>query len=1047
MRIESRRRTSALVLGLIPFLALGCSAPELPPLPPGGTSFLVTFDGVASTSYGVRLKPREVVRIRVDQDQVDVLLELTGPNDLRETFDGSNGSDGPEWLIFRSQTGGDFRIDLTGRLRDPGRPRAARVSVETFGNPLPKDLDLHRAYHLLKSVEPMRATPEDIDALRNALDSLSTLPDLVKARLFYELGKCFRYQGRPDDAVHPLKAAAEGFQTSGNAWEEAPSRNHLAYVLTEVGRLRDAEEALVRAFEVGGTLPSQRFLAASWVLWGNLQAGKGRHAESLRAYRRAEQLFTRSGSAKGLADCRHNIGNQLLLLGELEAGIDLLREAETRWSDLDFPFARGRTLLALSWGLALRADLLGDPGDVKEAFRIVEEAVEIFKPNGSWELALALEFRGARLLDLNRPLEALADLERAASLTGSNSDEAHNYWIGLGMGPILSRLGRLDEAREVLGRALAGFEKLGHHQGRLAARVELARVERLGGRIDSAARRLDEAIVLLETPRAELRSEAFRRSYLAVHREIYEELTDLWAERALSVPEDSVADGRDREASRKALFAAERGKARSLLDHLLQSDRHRTLNAGTKASAGSLRNLEAQSVLPSSVLSGIPATSGERNSEGLRSAESRPSVKALRRARTEHHLAEETTSYQGTIPGATIEPWPIDAVYPFLDGRTEVLLYSLGRHRSWLFRVSNDTVDVRPLPPRREIERAARRAHYLLPRWDLPGHQTAARSALDKLARTVLPSPVDSSERSRWVVVPDGALHWIPFGVLPGPDGAPLIENLDIVHLPSLSALHGLRQRRLRAPGTRAVAVIADPVFGTDDPRLSRRAGGQDPSNVKKYLPRLPASGDEAETVARLADAVFGESSTAVFRGFEAKVGLLRGSRLHEFRMLHIATHGLVQPDVPALAGLAFSLFRPDGQARDGFLSARDLYGLEIKADLVVLSACRSGSGREVRGEGLVGLVQGFFAAGTRHLVVTLWDVDDRATAKLMERYYHYLLVEGTSPDRALRSAQNDLRRIPEWSSPRYWAGFIALGDWELFPPEQEQHPLAGRKQ
>ena len=126
------------------------------------------------------------------------------------------------------------------------------------------------------------------------------------------------------------------------------------------------------------------------------------------------------------------------------------------------------------------------------------------------------------------------------------------------------------------------------------------------------------------------------------------------------------------------------------------------------------------------------------------------------------------------------------------------------------------------------------------------------------------------------------------------------------------------------------------------------------------------------------------------------------------------------------------SLYDAAGRPRDGLLRARDLHRLRLSADLVVLSACRTALGQEIRGEGLVGLADGFFAAGANHLVVSLWDVDDRATTELMTRFYRHLLLGGRSPAAALRHAQRELREQAEWRSPAYWAAFVAVGDWQV---------------
>ena len=157
---------------------------------------------------------------------------------------------------------------------------------------------------------------------------------------------------------------------------------------------------------------------------------------------------------------------------------------------------------------------------------------------------------------------------------------------------------------------------------------------------------------------------------------------------------------------------------------------------------------------------------------------------------------------------------------------------------------------------------------------------------------------------------------------------------------------------------------------------------------------------------------------------------LVLSGALSRYRILHFATHGLLHPVLPERSGLVLSTVDEKGRPRDGFLSAPDVASLHLPADLVVLSACRTGLGREIRGEGLVGLTQAFFRAGARGVIVSSWNVRDRATADLMTRFYTHHLVERQPPGAALRQAQLALRAHPKTAAPAFWAGFTLHGDW-----------------
>jgi CHAT domain-containing protein len=286
------------------------------------------------------------------------------------------------------------------------------------------------------------------------------------------------------------------------------------------------------------------------------------------------------------------------------------------------------------------------------------------------------------------------------------------------------------------------------------------------------------------------------------------------------------------------------------------------------------------------------------------------------------------------------------------------------------------------------------------------------------------------------VIVPDGALHYVPFAALPVPDAqrAPLLEHAEVSYLPSSTTL-ALSRRRLehRLPASKQVVIFADPVFAANDPRLPTEkrgppAGGE-AGPLFQVWERLWASGREGEEIAKLAPQ--GQVSTAV--GFEASREAALSGMLNDYRLVHFATHGVADSRNPEMSGLVLSLVDAAGHSREGFLSLSDIYELDLRADLVVLSGCRTGLGREVWGEGVMGLTRGFLYAGAPRVVASLWQVRDRATAELMTRFYRAMWLEGLPPSAALREAQRHLRSSrgnPAYRNPYSWAGFVLQGDW-----------------
>jgi CHAT domain-containing protein/Tfp pilus assembly protein PilF len=368
-----------------------------------------------------------------------------------------------------------------------------------------------------------------------------------------------------------------------------------------------------------------------------------------------------------------------------------------------------------------------------------------------------------------------------------------------------------------------------------------------------------------------------------------------------------------------------------------------------------------------------------------------------------------------------------------LDPNTVALEYSLGNDASYVFVMTPDSIRALPLLGRAAIEAAARR---LYAKWSARQDSPADNEELSKM----LLGPVRAGIRGkRVVVVPDGALAYIPFDALYVSPGRRLIEDYDVATMVSLSALKLVRDgAREHPPAPKLVAVFADPVFGPNDSRVRGGAvpGAPAAPNAElvrsvgdvglKSLDRLASTRREAAAIAALA----APSQRREALDFDASATAVKDSSLGDYRIIHFATHGLMNSRDPHLSGLVFSMVDRQGRPQNGFLRSDDLAALKLRADLVVLSACQTALGKELRGEGLLGLARGFMYAGAPRVIASLWRVADTATADLMSSFYQGLLRSHVPASEALRMAKTGLMRNPLRASPYYWAGFVLQGDW-----------------
>jgi CHAT domain-containing protein len=413
-----------------------------------------------------------------------------------------------------------------------------------------------------------------------------------------------------------------------------------------------------------------------------------------------------------------------------------------------------------------------------------------------------------------------------------------------------------------------------------------------------------------------------------------------------------------------------------------------------------------------------------------------------------------------------------------LDKDSLLLEYSLGEEASFLFVVSHDSIKNYELAKRADIETLTRQTYELLTvrnqyRTSETLQQRNARilqaeakypSLAAHLSQVILAPASGQLGTKRLLIIADGALLQMPFAALADPAASspkPLLINHEIVSLPSASVF-AIQRRELanRKPATRRLALFADPVFEQDDERVkatvsmvNRQDASVKPEMVSSQPARLESERsdferavreggirDQRSKIERLpfsreeANAILGlvrQQDALKALDFEANKKTATGEEMNQYRIVHFATHALLNNGHPELSGIVLSLVDRQGHRIDGFLRLNEIYNLNLPADLVVLSACQTGLGRQIKGEGLIGLTRGFLYAGAERVVASLWSVDDEATAELMRRFYSKFLRDDQPVSAALRQAQMEMSAQKRWSNAYYWAAFEMQGEWK----------------
>jgi CHAT domain-containing protein len=801
-----------------------------------------------------------------------------------------------------------------------------------------------------------------------------------QARARYGLGRAHTALGQHRDALDNYAAAVELRRRSGPAFELALALHNLAaahWFLSESERAVEVyEEALgirrVSGDESGIALTLYGIGAARWSM--------GQAQPALEAYREALALFRKQKNTFREADTLNSLGLVLLGAGDFDAAVEHYDQALTRWRELKNSPREAYTLNNLGMARLER-------NEPKRALELFQRALPLVQePPDPRAIAYILHNLGDARAKLGDPRGALEhysqSLDRKRSL-GDRFGEAHSLH-STGLAHLA--LKNPAAARESLKQALDLRRDVADHSGEAETLAALASVHRFENEPEAARRRLEECLALVESARYDIVGESLRSSFLSSRHRYYDQLIDL-------LMEDSDASNKQ-ERIAAAFEVAERARARALLDALgaARGEVRAGIDPGLLAEK---RGLE------------------RRLRQASRTAAAAKTVNTLldQWEEIEGRIRSRSTSYaELTRPSIASVRSVQDKM---LDPATTLLEFFVGEQRGHAWVVSKQGVHAYALPGRTEIEAAAR-SFYEAVRGKAPA------SNGQRLASMLLGPARSHLSGGRLRIVADGILQYVPFAALPDPASPShyLIEKLEIAYLPSASvALAG--QQKAPVAGNQTLAVIADPVFDAGDARVTKPV-----PDAPAEFRRLRFSRLEAERILALVP----KPQSLGALDFAAEKTLLTGTRLRGFRTIHLATHAVIDTKNPEWSRIVFSQVDAGGSARDGSLRLWEVYNLELDAGLVVLSACQSAIGPQVRGEGLLGLARGFLYAGARSAVASLWDVDDRSTAELMARFYDGYLRRRLTPSAALRQAQLQILRDARWSLPYYWAPFAAIG-------------------
>lgn len=998
--------------------------------------------------YQIALLAGQFLSLVVEQAGIDVAVTLFAPNGSKiTTVDSMNEDYGPELVLAIAETFGLYRVVVASGNKDslPGSYKIRTVELRT---PAPGDAEHIAAERSIERARELKSTgnTDDWDAaiakLQQALQYYETAGAQDSYRhglVLFSIGYLQAQKTRARESIAAYLAALPLFQLAGDGIMEARTRNNLGGEYHDLG---EPSKALRYHQEALSALPSGKALklqAAALNNLGILHEEMGDWIAALDAYEKAASGFATSGDWREQAIGWNNLATVYRELNEPEQALRYLDQAH---QVMLLKSVRDPTLEADI--LTSRAEELSHQGRSAEAVESCEQALKLRRVAGD------LRREGDTLFSMGFVYGSLGQPEAQQQFLQQALAKQQQAGYQFGAFRTLLYMGKLDLSWHKSGQALEELRQasniavaLGCEECKVQAEFGLAQAQRELGNLSGSLQQTKDTIENLENLRAGIGPSALRASFLGGHEQLYELYIDLSLRN--SGQPNSEND------SAQAFQISERARARSLLDIL----------SGVRNSLGQEDDQFARK--EQAVQRELAANAGQllrlwqdgKARGGVTAADVEGRIQQLE---AQYNLIEAEKAGRNKSYAALTQPKYLTARQvqeELLDDQTTFLEYYLGEEKSYLWTITQNAISAHVLPPRAQIETASRRLYQLLKK-NTPDESVKREliEAASELSNLVLKPVAEELQNRRLVVVADGALQYIPFAALnrPGITGTyqPLMLAHEIVNIPSASAMAAQRQFLAhRAPAERSLAILADPVFSVQDPRLSQnpRLSSRptiQPGNVSfnsamrllehaqagsspVSISRLSFTAIEAEKILAIAPA----RTSMMAVGFAASRNLAVSPELEQYRYLHFATHGYADARHPELSALVLSLLDKNGNMEDGFLRLQDIYNLRLHADLVVLSACETGLGREIRGEGLIGLTRGFMYAGAARVLVSLWDVSDQGTSELMPRFYEAMLQKERPPAAALREAQMAMFKSRKWQSPYYWAPFTLQGEWK----------------
>jgi len=927
----------------------------------------------------------------------------------------------PEFKRDKSSVDQNYRVlsmlscsDQIATLQRPTSPEpSANVpnSTESASEPTTNKFE-----NFQKSVQESRKQ----ENMREEAAFLNMLASLEYARL-----------GEYPQALDTYQQELKLQQFMGAKPEEAEVLRRIAYILNDQGKKQEAINTLNQSLEIRRQLNIRPDEADTLSTLGDIYLSLGAYDSSLDSYQKALSIFRDMGKRSDEIIALQNMGSVYKKLKNYPESLKLYQQAFLIAETTGNCPEAARSKVRIS-------QVYLDTGNDQQAIASSNEALAIAEKIDLMETKFATQaainnvLAKAKLKQENYP-EALEYAQKVQSLAQQSQSRIIEATVFTTLAEVYIALKQPQKAIQTYRDQLALYQALSFQPEKSQTLYDLAKLERKEGDLKAALSSISEAIDIVENIRQEIVNPELKTSFFATKQDYYALKIDILMDLHQQDPTQGY--------NAQAFDTSERSRARTLLELLNESNADIRQGVDPKL-------LDQENALKDKT------TALEKQWSELINKNPTDQQKAFFQQERKNLLAQyqaiqDTIRAKSPKYAALKYPQPLTLAQvqqQILDPDTALLQYSLGKEKSYLWVVTQDGFQSYVLPASKDLKTTAENLLKLI---QFGKDYTEEITQLtNQLSQQILAPATAQINKKRLIIVPDGVLNYLPFSVLTL-NNKPLLNNHELINLPSSSSLALIRQdTQNRKPAPKTLAVLADPIFSSDDTRLKTPQKPVAPANPdlstfalnraakvakntravgeNNVFPRIGGTRQEANGIL----ALLPKTETIAAFDDQANLPLATNPQLSQYRIIHLATHGIFNTQEPALSGIILSLVDQKGKPINGFLRLNDIFNLNLRAELVVLSACETGLGEEIKGEGLVGLTRGFMYAGTPRVLVSLWKVDDDATAEIMTRFYKLMLEKKLPPAQALREAQLQMQNETEWKSPYYWSAFVLQGEW-----------------